>query len=131
MGSLSIQDITQIITSLTGVGTFGLLVWAAVRVGTVATKVDDLHEQTAQLVIHTNSLTDKLMEKTDSVAREEGKKEGMAEQIAIHAADLSSVAADAAAKVLAVAAAQAAETLKTATALALENVAVGTPPAPE
>jgi hypothetical protein len=42
----------------------------------IAWQANRIHSKTDELVVHTNSLTDKLMAKTDSVARAEGIREG-------------------------------------------------------
>ena len=124
--ALDTLSVTQIVQTATGVGTLVFMVFTAWRVGRVAVKLDDTHKLTAELVIHTNSLTDKLMEKTDAAAEARGVEKGVAQQIAL-AVDSSSSAlvaatADAAAKVLADAAKAAAETLAMAVAAATRTV---------
>ena len=115
-----IRSITEIVTALTGVGSLGFLVFTWIMLRRAAIKVDEMHQQTADLVVHTNSLTTLLVEKTDIAARAEGVKEGIASVTAAtidtQAAALAREAASAAARILAVAADQAALVLSQAAA---------------
>jgi hypothetical protein len=90
----SLVPIASMITAITGVCTFALALF-------IAYQANKIHEKTDELVIHTNSLTDKLMEKTDVLARAEGVKEGIAlqpiatiEDPVVLAAKIIDVAAD-------------------------------------
>ncbi len=119
MTPLSTSDVMLTVQALTGIGTLAFMIFTAWRVGKVATKLDATHELTSELVIHTNSLTDKLMQKTDVLAEARGVEIGIAQQrSSAPVTDITTAAAEAAAKVLAVAAQQAADTL----ALAVKGV---------
>ena len=117
----NLVPIASMISALTGVCTFAFAVF-------IAWQASRIHNKTDELVVHTNSLTDKLMEKTDTAARAEGMREGVAQQLAAAAADpaaarqLAKETAEAAALIIRVAAEQAAAVLtqaaKTATAAA-------------
>jgi hypothetical protein len=67
----------------------------------IAWQTNRIHTKTDELVIHTNSLTDKLMEKTDTVARAEGVKEGIAQGVTSDSTVVIAAIMDAAADKLA------------------------------
>jgi hypothetical protein len=66
---MDLNTLAQLISSATGLATFLLALF-------IAFTANRIHLKTDELVVHTNSLTDKLMEKTDVIARAEGVREG-------------------------------------------------------
>lgn len=66
---------TEIISTLTGLGTLSFMVFTWIMLRRAAVKVDEMHQQTADLVVHTNSLTDRLVQTTGIAARAEGVSE--------------------------------------------------------
>ncbi len=106
-------SIAAAVSAGTGVCTFLLAVYVAAGVRSGAAKVaaatvriEDIHTKTEELVIHTNSLTTKLMEKTDLAGIAAGIKQ---EQDRIAAAVLDDRAAVAVADTMAKALIAAAE----------------------
>jgi hypothetical protein len=110
------MTLEQIIQDVPAYGTLVLAIVIAVKANRIHAATDIIQAKTEELVIHTNSLTDKLMEKTDVLARAEGVKEGQAMAPTLNATNLS----DAMAKAVLAAAEFAAEKVLAAAALARE-----------
>ena len=106
-----IRSAAEVVSAMTGLGTLAFMIFTWIMLGKAAVKVDEIHGLTADLVVHTNSLTDKLMEKTDIAARAQGVKEGVAQQIAHATTATAKDTAEAAALILRVAAENAAMVL--------------------